>query len=165
MTEAKGFRNGLPYRIDVQRLIEAFPELPEGKIIEHSELEKLSKAAKGSSRYYGVINSWIKDVRRNRGIYIDWLSGTGVKVLGPVETMDKSRKVVRQKFHQTIRGMGILAYSDRARLDPHGQKEWDHLEICYARQRPMCEIEKKSLRIDVPPVKALPKPKLVVNGK
>jgi hypothetical protein len=161
--KVKGFRGGLPYGFDVQRLNDAFPTVSEGLIIKHETLEPLVRAPMKTGRYYAVINSWIKQQRERAGIIIQWVSGIGVKVLDPGEILTASKTGTKQKLRQTQRKMKLLGYSDRDRLNQAGQLDWDHTQHVYVVLRDAVNAAKKTLPIDVPPIKSLPKPKLVPN--
>jgi hypothetical protein len=159
----KGFRGGLPYCFDVQRLNDAFPILSEGLTIKHEMLEPLVRAPMKTGRYYAVVNSWIKQKRETAGIIIQWVPGTGIKVLDPGEILTASKTGTKQKLRQTQRKMKLLGYSDRDRLNQAGQLDWDHTQHVYVVLRDAVNAAKKTLPIDVPPIKSLPKPKLVPN--
>jgi hypothetical protein len=161
--KVKGFRGGLPYGPDVQRLNDAFPILSEGQIFTHEMLEIPARSPMKTPRYYAVVNSWRKQHRERAGIIIEWITGTGVKVLDPGEILTASKTGTKQKLRQTQRKMKLIAYSDRDRLNQAGQLDYDHTHHVYVVLHDAVNAAKKTLPIDVPPIKSLPKPKLVPN--
>src|SRR5262245_57120552 len=149
MTEAKGFRGGLPYGPDVQRLNDAFPNPSEGMIIKHEMLEPVVRAPMKTGRYYAVVNSWINQLRERAAIITVWLPGIGIKFLDPGEILKASKTGTKQKLRQTARKMKLLAYSDRDRLNQAGQLDWDHTHQVYALLRDAQNVAKRTLPIDV----------------
>src|SRR5215467_6274146 len=122
------FRGGVPYAVDIKRLNDAFPLdlLTEGRVIEHSQLEAIVNAKKGTQRYYGIVNSWLVKNRRTYGVYIRWERPIGIKVLNPAEILDHGETQTRQKIRLTGKAMRITDYCDRSRLDAAGQQRLDH---------------------------------------
>lgn len=160
---SKVFRGGVPYIVDVNRLIEAFPasELNEGRVIEHAELESIISEKQGSGRYYGVVNSWIASVRNTTGIYIIWEPSVGLKVLDPAQLLGHGEKRVKQKARQTRKAIKIYGYIDAKRLDPVGRERYDHQTRVAAALDASLMASNKQMAIDLSPVKSLPKPKLI----
>lgn len=155
------FRNGTPYGPDIKRLNEAFPvpALAEGLVIEHSRLEKVLGYKKGTSRYYGVIDSWINHQRAENSIVIAWELSVGLKVLNPAEILEYAEKRVRQKLTQTGRAIKMFGWVDRDRLDAVGQKRLDHQARVARVLKESVDIARKQLAVELAPIQSLPKPK------
>lgn len=156
------FRGGLPYGPDIKRLDDAFPvdSLTEGRVIEHGELEKILTCKRGSSRYYGVIDTWIGQRRSANGIVLVWEPTRGLKVLNPAEILEHAEVRTRQKIRQTGRAIRIFGLVDRERLDGTGQKRLDHQMRVVSTLKESLESSRKQLAIELAPVKSLPKRKI-----
>jgi hypothetical protein len=162
----RAFTGAVPYVVDVNRLKVAYPapELTEGRVITHEELQVTVGAKSGSGRYYGVINSWIKQMKSANGIFIVWQSTVGVKVLDPAEILNHAENVTKQKIGQTGRAIKNFAWVDRRRLDATGQKRLDHQLRVAAAIEDSLAAARRDMTVELAPVKSLPKPKLV-SGK
>ena len=163
MSESVVFNGGLPYGPDVNRLKETFPvaKLAEGTILTHEELEAVVRQKRGTQRYYGVVNSWMKQQKNDNGIFMVWEASTGVKVLDPAGVLHCAETRTRQKIKQTGKAIRTFGWVDRSRLDETGQKRLDHQMRVASVIKQSIESAKKELAIDLAPVKSLPKPKLV----
>ena len=156
------FLGGLPYAIDVKRLEEAFPvsALNEGKTIDHETLEKLLEVKRGTQRYYGIINSWIKRERNQNNVHLAWQPGEGLKVLNPAELLDEGDRKTLKGIRGTIRGISTYAWVDRNRLDDTGKQRLDHKITVAAKLRDNLISSRTQMAVDLAPVKCLPKPDL-----
>lgn len=156
------FRGGIPYVVDVNRLKESFPvpNLIEGLVIKHGELEQIVQAKAKSQRYYGVVNSWIAQMKNANGIVIEWVPATGIKVLNPAEILSSAETRLRQKIGQTGRAVKRFAWVPRERLDQVGQQRLDHQVRVAGAIKDALASARKELAIDLAPVKSLPKPKV-----
>ena len=158
--DGRPFFGGMPYGMDVKRLEEAFPlsELTEGRVIEHEALSALLGEKRGSSRYYGVINTWIKRTLNANGVYIAWQPGDGLKVLDPAGVLNRAEILTRQKMKQTGRAIKTFAWVDRTRLDSIGQQRLDH-QVRVAQAIAAVLVEKRrELAVELAPIRSLPKP-------
>jgi len=157
------YKNGLPYGPEIRKLREAFPvaSLVEGKTIGHETLEEILEQKRGSPRYYGIVNSWIKRERNENGLYLVWEPARGVKVLNPAELLTHAEHTTRSKLRQTGRAVRMFGWVDRSRLDAVGQQRLDHQARVANAIRDSLESAKKELAIDLAPIKSLPKPKLI----
>lgn len=158
----KTFVGSVPYVVDVNRLKEEFPvtKLTEGTIIAHDAIGPIVNAKKGSQRYYGVVNSWIAQMRNTNGIFMVWQPGDGVKVLAPGEILDCAETRTRQKIRQTGKAIRTFGWVDRKRLDENGQTRLDHqLRVAEAIKKSL-DSARREMAIELSPVKSLPKPKL-----
>jgi hypothetical protein len=160
---SKTFRGGVPYSVDVRRLLEAFPvpSLTEGRVIKHSQLEEIVNTPKGNQRYYSVINSWISQTRNTHGIFVVWEPTVGVKVLEPVEILTHAEQRTRQKIAQTGKAVRTFAWVDRSRLDAVGQQRLDHQNRVVSVMRDALQSARKDLAVNLAPIASLPKPKLI----
>lgn len=156
------FKNGVPYALDVKRLTERWPtnELNEGLVIPHEDLEAVLDFKSGSQRYYGVINSWMSQVRRETGIYMVWQPGDGVKVLNPSGVLSHAETRTRQKIKQTGRAMRIFSWVQRDRLDETGQQRLDHQVRVIQALKEATEKSARALAVELAPVQSLPKRKV-----
>jgi hypothetical protein len=158
----KTFRAGIPYSVDVRRLLDEFPQpsLTEGRLIRHAELEALLSLKRGQQRYYAVINSWIAQMKNANGVFIIWEPTVGIKVLGPAEILDHAELRTRQKLRQTGKAIKTFGWVDRNRLDKTGQQRLDHQARVVAALRDALDSSRKELAVNLAPVKSLPRPKL-----
>lgn len=161
------FRGGIPYAVDVKRLNDTFPvpSLTEGRIINHSQLEAIVTAPKGSQRYYGVINSWISQMKTANGIYMVWRSAVGIEILDPANLLTHAETKTRQKIRQTGKAASIYGWVDRTRLDSLGQQRFDHDRRVLAALGDAMQSAKKDLAVALAPIQSLPKPKLIREAK
>ncbi len=164
MAESLIFKGGMPYGPDVNRLKETFPpstKLTEGTIIPHDALEKVVQQERGTQRYYGVIDSWMTQMRNELSIFMVWEPGQGVKVLNPAEVLQIAETRTRQKIRQTGRAIKTFNWVDRSRLDEIGKQRLDHQMRVANAIRQSIDSARKELAVDLAPVKSLPKPQLV----
>ena len=159
----KIFRGGVPYAVDVRRLTEAFPvpSLTEGRVIEHKQLEEIVNSPKGSQRYYGVINSWIGQMKHANGVFMTWEPSVGIKIQDPAGIFSFAENRTRQKIRQTGKAIKNFAWVDRSRLDPRGRERYDHQQQVLVRIEDALKNARKDLAVDLAPIQSLPKPKLV----
>lgn len=120
----KPFLGGIPYALDAKRLEDAFPvtALAEGTEIKHEQLEKILDIKRGSQRYYGVVNSWIKRQKLSNGIHIVWIPGDGLRVLNPAEKLDHTDTNTERKIKGTVRAVAEYAWVDRETVGRNGAK-------------------------------------------
>jgi hypothetical protein len=156
----KIFRSGVPYQIDINRLMETFPvtSLTEGRVIEHEALEPIVKAARGSQRYYGVINSWIGKVKNSHGIFIVWEPSIGIKVLPPADILNYAETKTRQKIGQTGKAIKHFAWVDRSRLSVLDQQRLDHRTRVTQAIQDALHTARKDLTVRLAPIESLPQP-------
>lgn len=159
MSNATFFKRGVPYGPDVKRLYDAFPteQLVEGTILGRDELAKILQTRVGTGRYYGVLNAWARDVRSRLGLYLKWISGVGLKVLAPTEVLEHGEKTIFSGMRKTSRGVRVLAYVDRPRLDEKGQRRLDHQVRVAEMLAGTLRDAKKQMAFEVLPVASLPK--------
>lgn len=155
--------NGIPYNLDVQKLEEKYPTPSEDEIIRHAEFEELLKIPQKTQRYYGVINTWRRNLRRERNIDTEWVHGVGLKILNPADRLKESERNIKQGIRHTGRAFKRLAITPRDRLDSIGQARFDHALQVASKLTAAGREAGRELAIDLAPVKSLPKPKLVVN--
>lgn len=155
--------NGIPYGPDVRKLEESYPSPEEDAILRHNELETLLKIEQKTQRYYGVINTWRRNLRRERNIDSEWVHGVGLKILNPADRLKESERNIKQGIRHTGRAFKRLAITPRERLDSIGQARYDHALQVASKLTTAGREAGRELAIDLAPVKSLPKPKLVVN--
>jgi hypothetical protein len=159
--EAKMWNAGIPYSPDVKMLEDTYPQLEEGSMIVHSDFEEILKMKAGSQRYYGVINSWRKYLRRTRDIDTEWDRGVGLKILTPGERMGCGENDLARSIRASGRAIKRTLGTDRDRLDETGKRRYDHIA---SKVKPFLEFANRTRReisIDIAPVKSLPKPKIM----
>jgi hypothetical protein len=159
----KVFRGGVPYAVDVKRLIEAFPvpSLTEGRVINHIQLEGVLDMAKGAHRYYAVVNSWIAHMKNENGIFMVWEPAVGVTVLDPAGILSFAENRTRHKLRQTGRAVKDFGWVNRNRLDSIGQQRFDHINRVASAAADASKSALKGMSISLAPVKSLPRPKLI----
>lgn len=153
------FRGGLPYSHEVGLLVAAFPvpDLSEGRVIKHEEIEAVTKLKRGTGRYYGVVKSWINSQRNQNGVVIEWEPSIGIRVLDPAGVLQCAEKKTSQKIRQVGRAVRRFGWVDRSRLDDTGQRRLDHQVRVAAVVSGALAAAKKDLAIDLAPVQSLPK--------
>jgi hypothetical protein len=153
------FKAGMPYGPDVRRLMEEFPpeELIEGKEISHIDIEKIIGYAKGTARYYGVVNSWFTHERTEHNIVIVWNPPDGAKILAPAEVLEFAETKVHQKAKGLGRATRKLTWVDRDRLNDTGRQRLDHQLGVAAKIGQYLNSIKKEMAIALAPVKSLPR--------
>ena len=159
----KIFRGGVPYAVDIRRLTEAFPvpSLTEGRVIKHEQLEEIVNSPKASQRYYGVINSWIAQMKNSNGVFMIWEASIGIRVLDPAGILSYAENRTRQKIRQTGKAVKTFGWVDRERLDTLGQQRLDHqLRVATVIQDALTNA-RKDLAVSLAPIRSLPKPKLL----
>ena len=130
-----------------------------------SKIEPLLQCGRGTSRYYGVVNSWMKSVRNETGIFIAWIPAMGLRILRPDEVLTHSEKRHHQKARQYLRSArNLREWVKRERLDAIGQKRFDHLVMVNSRTELAVADGLKKLAIELSPVKSLPKPTIPSNA-
>lgn len=151
------FRGGIPYQVDVNRLKDAFPitSLAEGRVIKHDDLERVVKVRPGAQRYYGVINSWIGQMKHANGIFMVWEPSVGIKVLNPADILTFAETRTRQKMRQTRKAIQHFAWVDRSRLNDMDQQRLDHKMRISAAIRDSLLAANKELAVILAPVKSI----------
>lgn len=157
------FRGGLPYELDKKNLRKAYPveKLVEGLVIEHEQLEGILGYNRNDSRYRGVVDSWIGDLRRGDAIIVASVRSRGYEVLDPSGILVRSRKKIDGKLRGACKSFRLLAYVDRARLSQAEQATYDRISLVVARLGHAISVDKKEITTNIPSTKSLPKPKLV----
>jgi hypothetical protein len=164
MAKGQIWKKGLSYESDVKRIEEAFPKLEEDMILPRERLAELIHAEVNSNRFYGVTASYRKKIRHQTGLILNWTLG-GLIVLNPGEHLQFGEKKLRQGIRQTGRAIGIVHGVQRERLNETTQKRFDHqIHITQLLSGALLDA-KRQLRIDLVPIKSLPEPTLVANGK
>lgn len=155
----QSFRGGMPYSPDVEKLKEAYPvqSLVEGRLITHEEIEEVIKYKPKTQRYYGVVNSWTKKIENDHDIIMEWDPGIGLKVLSPHERLSSGECRIKRGIKATSRGVRFLGKVPRDRLDEDGKKRYDHVGRVSMILKTALAEAKKSLPIEVPANKSLPK--------
>lgn len=151
------WRGGIPYALDVTRLTEKYPEIPEGLVIKHEELESLLGCKRATQRYYGVVNSWMSKQKNTNGIIMVWVPSIGVKVLDPAGVLEHAETRTRQKSGQLRKAIKTFAWVDRSRLDDVGQKRLDHQVIIAAKIAQAATDGTREMAVELSPIKAMPK--------
>lgn len=156
-----------PYALDVARLIETFPAptLEEGVVIEHAAFEGTIDCKRGTGRYYGVVNAWIRKMKQAYRIHIVWARTVGVKVLDPAGLAERGETVFRQKCTQTCKAAHIIDDVPRERLDQVGQMRLDHLSRVMRFADTAMIKAKSDLAVELGPIHSLPKPKWIAEGE
>lgn len=157
---------GVPYSLDVKRLREAFPIeiLKEGTILTHESLAAVFDAPKGSGRYYGVISSWIRELKARENLFLVWEQTIGLKVLDPAAVLTHTESRSRQKLRQFRRVVKDLYLIRPERLDQIGQQRLDHQKRVLLAMAENARRAEAETSIELAPVKSLPRPLLVSNG-
>jgi len=152
------FRGGVPYAIDVNRLIETFSiSLEEGRIITHTELEGATDCKRGTRRYYSVVNAWIRAMFSSYRTYIIWRQREGVVVLDPAKVLQHGEKRTKEKIRQTCKAVGIFDVVERERLSPPGQLRCDHDRRVGRMITTACIAARSEFACSLGPVEVLPK--------
>jgi len=156
------FAGAVPYGPDIKKLEARFPveTLEEGMLIEHEILEAVINQKRGTSRYYGVVNSWRLRIRNQTAVFITWEMGKGLVVLPPHGVQGHAEAKTRQKIRQTARAIALFKWVDRSRLNDIGQRRFDHQTRLLELMRQQMETTKRQIAIELVPVRSLPKPDL-----
>ncbi len=160
----KVYTGGIPYALDVKRLMEAFPleKLEEGSTISHESLVGVLNLAQGSPRYYGVIDSWVRKMRNETGVFMVWAHGDGLTVLSPTGLLGHAETRTRQKIRQTKRAIGIFGWVQqrRDRLNETGKARLDHQIRIANALKAAADSTMKELACELAPVISLPRKKI-----
>lgn len=153
------FRGGIPYGPDLRRLAECFPvpNLAEGLVIKHEDLEAILEVDRHGTRYRGVVNSWIGKLRAENGIILTWQPSIGIKVLDPAGVLEHAETRTRQKVRQLQRTVKLFGWVDRSRLDDTGKRRLDHEMISAAKMAQHAKDAEKEMAIELAPIKSMPK--------
>lgn len=153
------YKGGIPYEPDVKRLNEMYQPstLKEGRTITRDEISGVLQVPIGSQRFYGVLNSWIKQLRDHHGIYMRMIPSVGVKVLPPNEILEHGERMTHSKLRQASRAIKTFGYVDRSRLDHIGQRRLDHQCWVAGVLKGAIATAQKQMAVELSPVKSLPK--------
>lgn len=153
------FRGGIPYALDVQKILEAKPPetLTEGLLLRHEQLEGILSLKRATVRYYSVINAWRSRIKHAFGIFAVWEPGEGVKILDPAGVLVHAETRTRQKSRQLIRCIRIFGWVDGTRLNEEGKRRLDHQLASSARLSYAVAQSAKEMAVDISPVQSLPK--------
>ena len=157
------YAGAVPYGPDVKKLEERFPieTLYEGMLIEHFVLESVINQKRGTSRYYGTINSWKMRILNRTNVFLAWLPGQGLEVLDPAKVFGHVETKTRQKMRQTGRAVRMYGHVNRDRLNDIGQRRLDHQMKVLDAMRQHLDAAKREMAIELVPVRSLPKPEPV----
>jgi len=159
------YRGGIPYEPDVKKLEEAFPILEEGMEIDYETIEAIVQCKRVSSRFDGVVTSWRHKLLKRGPDGIDTKrNGTGVRVLFPDERFEEGGKDMDSHARGFKRGFRRKMRSPRDRLDDIGKKKYDHAALVGLKTVAALDAGRKEMRLDLPPAKSLPRPKLVTGN-
>ena len=158
------FRGGRPYKLDADRISEAYPvsRLIEGLVIEHSELDKILDEKRDARRYRNVVISWMKQQYNQNGLNIFYEPKIGLKVLDPGQMQHYAENKYRQKSGQLGKAAKLAGRVDRSRLDSVGQARSDHFCRVVAAQEMLRRAALKEIAIPLNPIQSLPRRKLPV---
>ena len=157
------FNRGIPYRPDVNKLREAFPSpsLIWERDITYEEIETVISCKYRTSRYYGVVNAWIKRERHESGINLVWNPPKGIRVFRPDEMLSHVEKQTLQKSRQFGKAVAKFNWVDREHLDENGKKRLDHVMFTANRLKLDLLSGTKKLSIELAPIQSLPKKQLL----
>jgi hypothetical protein len=160
MVIGKVWKRGLSYEPDVKAIEEAFPKLEEGMILPRDQLANLIHTEINSERFYSVTLSYRKKIYHQTGVILNWVPN-GLLVLNPGEHFQFGEKRLRQDIRRTGRTIGIIHNVKRDRLDEITQKRYDHqIHVTQVLSATLLDT-RRQMKIDLAPVKSLPKPKLI----
>jgi hypothetical protein len=165
MPNAKVFRGGVPWEVDVARLREAFPaqSLTEGRVISHDELIQVLRFSPGP-RYYSVLHSWFWELETNHNVYLNLEAKVGVRVLDPSSLRRAVMKNARSKAGQLVKASRRIDKVDRSRLPPAEQQVFDHESRVLGAIRGTIAAAQKQLAVEFTPVASLPKPTIPIRA-
>lgn len=104
---------------DVQLLLGRFRDLlPDGRTIEHQEIEKLLQMSKSNARYQTVTKKWRDIVFHEQHVFLDGRSafGEGFKALTPEEMIRFSHREVRSVGRKLRKAIRVAALPDPSEL-------------------------------------------------
>lgn len=153
------FGGGVSYGPDIKRLSDSFPvpDLTEGRVIDHGEIETAVGLKWSSRRYYAVVNAWMASKKSDNGIILVYVPSVGVKVLDPASVLGYAELKTKQKVKQLGRSMKTFAWVDRARLDSIGQQRLDHQLRIAAKLAGDLDEAKKGLAVELAPIRSMPR--------
>jgi hypothetical protein len=151
--------SGIPYGPDKNKLSDCFPvqETKEGDLVSHERLAEVLGYEVGSQRYYGVINSWRNDYKRQFGVIMEWEPGMGLRVLRPHEHLQHCETGLRRSAKRVGRKVRELGYVQRDRLDERGRARYDHMTRNAAILAKAAIDARKHFAVEIAPVQSLPK--------
>lgn len=125
---AKMFMGGIPYGPDVNRLRVAFPHesLKEQLIVEHSQIEQALQFKRVSSRYRGVVNSWIAAMYRDYNINIKALRGVGFQVLDNQGLLSDVSKQSESRGALHVAALGKYRRINPVKLSEGDRRLYEH---------------------------------------
>lgn len=155
------FRGRIPYALGVNALKQEITkdELTEGTVIPHARLSAIIQAERGTERYYGVINSWIKHMKANFDVFMTVERSEGVKIQTPAGRTDYAISQTRQKMQLTRKAVKHFTWAERVadRLEEPKRKQLEHAKRVASALTDALGKAKKDFVFELPPVQSLPK--------
>lgn len=127
----KQFRRGIPWAVDVDRIKAKIPDLPDGLVIQLSDIERCIQEPHTESRFKSVVSAWRRWAEREKHVIL--------KKKGPaLIVLDNSGKlgVATSGYGQGLRKIYVAGKRARgtgdAGLDSMQRKTRDHIAVSSA---------------------------------
>ena len=147
------FNAGVPTAPDVTRLEEAFPDLPDGKLIQWDEMETVLHFTKTDSRFRTVVGAWRKKLERERNIILGAVAGVGLEVLTREQRCEVGGSKLKRGIRSVKRGGAVILKTDRTGLPDEVCRAADHVVRLSAMITQTAATEAKKLRYPDPVLK------------
>jgi hypothetical protein len=144
------FNAGIPTAPDVDKINIAWPELNEGDEITKQEISAVIGVAEESHRFHTVVNSWRRQVYRDRNIFIGAIRGAGFRVLTRRERCEAGGHKLKVGLRSTKRGGGLVASTDKTGLPEDVVRAADHVVRLSGMITTLAAAEAKRLRYPDP---------------
>lgn len=122
-----GLVGGVPTKMDVDKLIEAFGVPSEGRLISYGEISREVGCDRDTTRFKTVVHAWRRRLYKVHNVVLDCEPNKGYRVADPT-----TRVVIAKGQHvgglRRIRRAGAIAgTTSDDRLDPEHRRVRDHL--------------------------------------
>lgn len=137
--------NGLPTKIDVDKIIDRYGVPAEGQLIPYQDIADLISVRVDTGRFRTVTTAWRKRLFREYNVLVNVKTGEGFYRANDTDRVETASHKVTSGKKSIMKGSVIASTTDKTRLDDETRKVCDHLSVLPARLRLMELVSAKPL--------------------
>jgi alkylated DNA nucleotide flippase Atl1 len=127
MSKTGLFLGGVPTEPDVQRLIEAVPNLKPGDEVPYQDIASTIGEERNSSRYKTVVGRWRKQMRKLHNIDMKAIAGFGFRVLNANERVAAGVSDYGKNVRGVVRSEGRIRSAPAEAMNQQQQGVREHV--------------------------------------
>ncbi len=129
--------NGVPTKVDVDRLIDKFGVPTEGSLIAKSDIAKCINEREGSNRFNSVLSAWRKLLFREHNLLTVGDGAKNIRIAEPSERIDWAASRVASARRNVGRAVIVAHQTDAKRLCEDQRKVRDNITSMNAKRLEM----------------------------